>query len=160
MESKMKLKDVRPGDQIQLGKYTCTMVAYRGVNTGVFVMDTLLDKLYPRVGFRSRGNFMNIVRTEPDFQQIVQKITDVRLLYEREIFPHQETLHEQYDHFCNLNNRIVGHRSRNIWPDLNLLMDYDGTMFANALDPETGKLVKVDKYTPCGVRLLIEVQRI
>lgn len=161
MENKKKLKDFVPGDQIQLGKYTATLLEKRGVNLGIFVMDTLLDKLYPRAGFKSREDFMAIIRTNSDFAPIARKVTNARLLYKDELYPNEEAIEKQFYYFRNTKNRIVNHRSINAWPDKNLLMDFDPEKeTAIAIDPETLQVVKIGKYQPCGVRLLIEVEMV
>ena len=160
METK-KLKDLAIGDSIKLGKYTATLVKKTGFDTGIFVMDQLLDKCYPRVGFKDRNDFMNIVKTEPDFEKILRKVTNARLLYQDEIFPNEQNLAKQIPYFRNTNVRVVNHRSINAWPDKNLLMDFDARgAYCRFIDPQNGEVKQMSKYQPAGVRLVLEVQMI
>ena len=157
----MKLKDLLIGDSIQLGRYTATLIDRDGVNRGYFIMDQLLDKNYPRAGFRSRKDFMNIVQIEPDFEPVAKKVTNARLLYKDEVFPNTENLKVQFPYFRNTKNRLVNHRYLVAWPDKNLLMDFeDPTGDALCIDPKDGQPHKIDKFQLAGVRLLFEVEMI
>ena len=157
----MKLRDLQIGDSIQLGRYTATLIDRDGVNRGYFIMDQLLDKNYPRAGFRSRKDFMNIVQLEPDFEPISKKIMNVRLPYKDELFATDENLKVQFPYFRDPKKRIVNHRYLMAWPDKNLLMDFeDPTGDALCIDPKDGQPHKIDKFQLAGVRLLLEAEMV
>ena len=160
METK-RLKDLQIGDSIELGRYTATLIEKTGFNTGIFAMDQLLDKSYPRAGFRSRQDFMNIIRIEPDFCPIASKVTNARLPYLDEVFPNPDHLEKQLKYFRNTKNRLANHRYLSAWPEKNLLMDFnDPTGDAVCVDPKDVQPHKIDKFQLAGVRLLLWVEMI
>ena len=157
----MKLRDLLIGDSIQLGRYTATLIDRDGVNRGYFIMDQLLDKNYPRAGFRSRKDFMTLVELEPDFKPILRRLINVRMLYKDEVYRVENDVMSQFPYFQNPKNIIANHRFLVAWPDKNLLMDFeDPTGDALCIDPKDGRPHKIDKFQLAGVRLLFEVEMI
>lgn len=157
----MKLRDLVVGDSVQLGRYTATLIGKDGVNRGYFLMDQLLDKNYPRAGFRFRKDFLTLVNLEPDFKPLLRKLIDVRMLYKDEVFFKESDPTRQFSYFQDAKKRIVNHRFVMAWPDRNLLMDFeDPAGDALCINPIDGKPHKIDKFQLAGVRLLFEVEMV